>query len=138
LELVDAIHEIVFGPGSARKDDRHAISTVQSPTDAPADTNVLWAKHEEEKAAAAIEHNRDMGGMYSRLTSSQLFALIDCLLESASFCQTIQWQSAATYTFMESWIQGSDETKFGASRDAIITSCIEDIVSYVYGQSTYT
>lgn len=36
LELVEAVNSIVFGPGTSRKDERHAIrtSSVSSPTDA--------------------------------------------------------------------------------------------------------
>ncbi len=80
--MIEAVHSVVFGPGSARKDERHVIADErQSPPELGmtktqfGGTSPVGLQQEEEQ------------GMYSRLSSPQLFSLVDCLLESHRFAK---------------------------------------------------
>ncbi|CAH1254723.1 ARFGEF1 [Branchiostoma lanceolatum] len=73
LELIQTIDNIVFFPATSRREDAANMAAAQShnPNMPDDDHDTL---HEDQ-------------GMYERLTSQQLFLLLDCLLESHKFAK---------------------------------------------------
>ncbi|TNN88918.1 Brefeldin A-inhibited guanine nucleotide-exchange protein 1 [Liparis tanakae] len=72
LELIQTIDNIVFFPATSKKEDAENFAAAQR--DASCTTSVSVETQDQ--------------GMYSHLTSEQLFKLLDCLLESHGFAKT--------------------------------------------------
>ncbi|XP_076017274.1 brefeldin A-inhibited guanine nucleotide-exchange protein 1 isoform X3 [Genypterus blacodes] len=71
LELIQTIDNIVFFPATSKKEDAENFAAAQRDALFAADNPVETQDH----------------GMYSYLTSEQLFKLLDCLLESHHFAK---------------------------------------------------
>lgn len=73
LELIQTIDNVVFFPATSRKEDAEHLAAAQA--------DIL---HRDLSNAEDSQQNEEQG-MYPFLSSSQLFQLVDCLLESHRF-----------------------------------------------------
>ena len=80
LELIQVIDNVLFFPATSRKEDAENLAAAKA--------DLLDAhNHEQVRAQVQQAQPADDQGMYSYLESSELFKLLECLVESHRFAK---------------------------------------------------
>lgn len=123
LELIQTIDNIVFFPATSRKEDAENLAAVQA--------DML----QHELYVVEDSQQREEQGMYPYLAPSQLFMLVDCLLESHRFAKAFNSNNEQRNLLWKAGFRGGVKPNL-LKQETQSLACLLRILFRMYGDES--